>query len=234
MRIQFGLILFVFLLLSPEHSWADKTYRIVVFGDSITGGYQLQPQDAFPARLERKIKSIGYDHVQVINLSDIHATTASATEQTDKVLQQLPDVIIVQLGYNDAKRGVVASATFSNLYTILSALKPSGAYIILAGIPAPEGVAEVYKEDIANNFVRAAAGTQVPLIPNILEGIANNPSMTLADGRHPNTVGVEAMVENIFPTVDVGMRWRYDVYVQQLQDSQRTQAPSLPIPAANP
>jgi acyl-CoA thioesterase-1 len=231
MRIQLALILFVFLLISPHNSWADKTYRIVVFGDSITGGYQLQPQDAFPARLERKIRAAGYDNVSVVNLSDNNGTTASATTQTDKVLAEMADVIIVQLGYNDVKRGVVSSATYFNLNTILNALKPSGAYVILAGIPAPEGAAEYYKQEIEANFSKAASFNQVPLVHNILQGIANDPTMTLADGRHPNTAGVEAMVESIFPIVDTGMRWRYEVYMQQLQNSQRMQAPTLPIPS---
>lgn len=228
MRHFVPIILFVFLFVSPADSWADKSYKVVVFGDSITGGYQLQPQDAFPARLERKLKLSGYDRIEVINMSKNDATTASASGETEKVVQALPDVIIVQLGYNDAKRGVLSTATAYNLGVIITQLKPTGAYIILAGIPAPEGVAESYHDEIVNNFYKVATEQKVPLVQNILDGIANNPTVTLADGRHPNTVGVEMMVESLFPAVDTGLRWRYEIFTQQLEEANKTQAPGLP------
>jgi len=229
MKYLFALLAAFPLFLANSHdARADKVYQIVVFGDSITGGYQLQPQDAFPARLERRIRQAGYDNIQMHNLSEISATTASATAEVDKVIATLPDVIIVQLGFNDAKRGVVSAATRSNLTDILKALKKTGAYIILAGTPAPDGVADSYKDDVEATYVTVAHEAGVPLVPNILVGVANYPSMTLADGRHPNTVGVETMVENVLPFVDTGLRWRYEVYLHEIKEEQKMKPPGLP------
>jgi len=228
MRKLLAFVILVFAFASPQDSWADKTYHVVVFADSIAGGYQLQPQDAFPARLERRIRAAGYDQVEMFNISDNNGTTASATTKVDEVISKLPDVIIVQLGFNDAKLGVVPEATRTNLNSILFALKKTGAYIIMAGTPAPDGVADSYKDVVEENYRVVAGAAGVPLVPNIIEGVANNASLTLADGRHPNTVGVETMVENIFPFVDVGLRWRYDVYMHEIAESQKTKPPGLP------
>jgi len=219
MRIIPLLTLLVFLFVSPENSWAGKIYRVVLFSDSITAGYQLQAQETFAAKLQSKLHASGYEQLEVINLGKENATTASATENLDAVREKLPDVIIVQLGYVDAKRGVLASAVGHNLYTIVSSLKSTGAYIILLGSPVPEGMGEEYKVAIANNFVNTANSMGVPLYSSAVEGVAGNPSLTLADGIHPNTAGVEIMVNNIFPLVDTGLRWRYDVYMQELEQS---------------
>lgn len=228
MQVFLGFILAIMLMACPQNSWADKVYHIVVFGDGITSGYQLQPQDAFPARLERRVREAGYDQVKVFSLGDSNWTSAEATSQLQPVIDALPDVIIVQFGYNDSKRGVVAEATRSNLNVIVSGLKKTGAYIILAGTPAPEGVADSYRQAVEANYTDIAAATAVPLVPNILEGVANYPTMTLADGRHPNTVGVETMVENIFPFVDTGLRWRYEVYMHEINEQRKTKPPGLP------
>ena len=207
-----------FVLLSPVVSWADsKLYRVVVFGDSITSGYQLQEQDAFAARLKKRIHAAGYDKVEVLNLGNIGATTASATTEVQKLGDYTPDVIIIELGFNDAKRGVIASAVKFNLNTIIDAAKKTGSYVILAGVEPPATVSDEYRAEFAEIFTSLATSHSVALYPNILEGISSDPSFTLADGMHPNTIGVEHMVDTIFPAVDTGLRWRYEVYQHELK-----------------
>lgn len=228
MQVFFAFILAFFLMACPQNSWAEKVYHVVVFGDGITSGYQLQPQDAFPAQLEKKIRQAGYDQVKVFSLGDSSWTSAEATTHLQEVIDALPDVIIIQFGYNDSKRGVVAEATRSNLNIIVNGLKKTNAYIILAGTPAPEGVADSYRQAVEGNYYDIAGAAAVPLVPNILEGVANYPTMTMADGRHPNTVGVETMVENVFPFVDTGLRWRYDVYLHEINEERKTKPPGLP------
>lgn len=223
------LILGLFILSSPVDSWAEKNYRVVVFGDSITSGYQLQQQEAFPARLEQKLHAAGYDHLDVINMGKENASTSSAVMETDGVAEKLPDVIIVQLGFNDAKRGVVSSAINYNLNLIISALKNTGAYIILVGVPAPESSEERYRYEIGEIFSRIAIAHKITLYPSALEGIDNDPRLTMADGKHPNTAGVEVMVNGILPLVDTGLRWRYEVYEQELQQSRKEQG-IVPLP----
>ena len=75
----------------------------------------------------------------------------------------------------------------------------------------------IYRAAITQNFVDIATAQSVPLYPDAMVGIADNPSLTLADGMHPNTVGVDYMVENIFPMVDTGLRWRYQLYQHELE-----------------
>lgn len=210
-------LLCLFAFLSPANSWAGKTYRVVVFADSVLGGYQLQPQDSFAAKLQKKIRAAGYDEIEVLNMSKPDRTTASATEEVTPVIDAKPDVVIIQLGMGDAKRGVVATATAYNLNTIVSAIKQSGAYVILAGIQAPAGNNERYRAAIAQNFVDVSTAQTVPLYADVMAGVADNPSLTLADGMHPNTVGVETIVENMFPIVDTGLRWRYQLYQHELE-----------------
>lgn len=236
MRSSLFVILFTLILATPEISWAAKVYRVVVFGDSITSGYQLQPQDAFPARLEQRIRAAGYEDASVVSLGRIDLTSAAATAETDAVLQALPDVVVVQLGFNDTKRGVIASAIANNINIILSALKKSGAYIVLVGMPAPDGSAEAYKSEVMGNYYSLSSRYGAALYPSAIEGIAHNPSLTLADGLHPNTAGVEYMVEGIYPLVDLGLRWRYEVYQQEQAQMQAVKPPGLPpvsVPAVN-
>ena len=126
-------ILFVFLLISPENSWAEKNYRIVVFGDSLVAGYQLQKDDAFSAKLGQRVRAAGYEQIEIIDATKETTSSASATMETDFIKQKLPDVIIIVLGFNDAKRGVLTSAVGYNLNAIITDLKRTNAYIILAG-----------------------------------------------------------------------------------------------------
>lgn len=228
MRIALLRSLYIICLICPQNSWADKLYRVVILGDSITSGYQLQPQDAFPAKLQRKIHTAGYDRVEVINMGQDNATTASTLSYVDSVAGKLPDVIVVQLGFNDAKRGVPTTATGSNLNRIVATLKRTKAYVVLAGVIAPGGTSATYQRNVAYNFYNIAKLQKVPLLQNILAGIANNPYLTLADGMHPNTVGVDTMVENIFPLVDVGLRWKWTVYQQEISRQNNAEIPLLP------
>lgn len=228
MRILPLFTLLVFLLGSPENSWAGKIYRVVLFSDSITSGYQLQAQESFAAKLESKLHASGYEQLEVINIGKENMTTASATEDIELVRQKLPDVVIVQLGFVDAKRGVLASAIALNLNNIVYALKETGAYVILVGSPVPDGMGEDYKYAVTNGYVTVANTLGVPLYPSAVEGVAGNPDLTLADGIHPNTAGVEIMVNGIFPLVDTGLRWRYDVYMQELEQAKSHPANNTP------
>ena len=230
--MRFGLLLALFLSVAanPVNSWAGKVYRVVVFGDSITQGYQLQPQDAFPARLQQKLRAMGYDAIEVINMSKVGAATAAATNDTQSVIQKLPDVVIVQLGYNDTRRGVLPTSVTSSLNMIVGELKRAGIYVVLAGINAPATLGEDYSYQILQSFYVVAKENNVPLYPNIVEGIHNSSSLTLADGIHPNSAGVDVLVNGLVPLVDAGLRWRYEVYQSELEQQKKAQQGSITAP----
>ena len=221
MQLRIALTLFALMIASPENSWAEKIYRVVIFGDSITAGYQLQPQDAFPARLESKLRAAGYENVEVINMSKPNASTASATAESSAVGAKLPDVIILELGFNDSKRGVLASAIASNLNTIIADFKHTGAYIIFMGIDPPSGANLDYAEEVSAYYHSITGATSIAFLPSALEGVKDNAALTLADGMHPNSAGVDVLVEKILPYVDNGLRWRYEVYLHELEQADK-------------
>ena len=231
MHIYLSIILSLFFMLSPQESWAEKKYRIIVFGDGIISGYQLQSQEAFPAKLEQRLRAAGYDHLEVISLGNDNLSSANAIAETERVVEKLPDVIIIQLGYNDTVRGVLPSAINYSLNTIISDLKKTRAYIILVGTPAANNSDENYAHNIETNFYTLASTHNVPLYPSALEGIINNTELTMADGKHPNAAGVEVMVNGLLPFVDTGLRWRYEIYQQDLEQMKKEQGiTDLPPP----
>ncbi len=230
MRIIITLTLFAFLALSPENSWAEKIYRVVVFGDSLTSGYQLQQQDAFPARLEQRLRAAGYEKIEVINMSKPNASTASATADVDLVVQKLPDVVVIELGFNDTKRGVVSSAIANNLNNMVETFKRAGAYVVLMGIEPPAAMGEDYTREVTSYFASVASARGIALYPSTLEGILNNYALTLADGIHPNSAGVDVMVEGVLPIVDVGLRWRYEVYLHEAEQAERIRRAGVAVP----
>jgi len=214
----------------PDNSWAEKEFRVVVFGDSLSSGYQISKDDAFPAKLQRKIKLLSFPKTTVISISKLAATTASAIQDVDEVNRELPDVVVIMLGINDVIRRVVPSATKSNLDYIIKQLKPTGAFIVLVGVSAPIQNGENYYTESQKNFYELASGNGLYFFPTALSGVEGNPAFTMADGIHPNSLGVDVMVENIFPLVDTGLRWRNDVYNYELELT-RIQTPAGVLPA---
>lgn len=224
-----GLIVGLLLLGFPGYAHAEKEFKVVVFGDSLASGYQIQPEDAFPAKLERKIRAAGYNRLTMVNISKATATTATATKDIDLVKAEHPDVIVIMLGINDVMRRVLPSATYGNLDNIVRYLKMTNAYLVLVGMTAPAANGELYQREILNTYYTLAKAHQLPFYPAALAGIEGNPAYTMADGVHPNALGVELMVENIFPYVDTGLRWRNDVYNYE-QELMRIQTPSALLP----
>lgn len=222
-------LLLLLLLVLPQPALAAKLYRVVVFGDSLTSGYQLQEGDGFAARLENKIRANGYSPVQVINMSVAGQTAAAATANVDKVRQQLPDVVIVQLGFNDAVRGVLPSAIAYTVSQIVSQIRDTGAYVVLVGTYAPPAMGDKYNNELMKGYYQVATDNRVALYPAALEGISNDPAMTLADGLHPNSSGVTKMVDAIFPLVKTGLDWRKQVYESEVEQSKAAHDPTMAV-----
>ena len=212
MTRQFTLaILCLFLLLRPENSWADKFYRVVVFGDKVTAGKHAQRDDVFHAQLKRRLREVGYDRVDVVNLSKPDATVASATQDVELVRFEQPDVVIIMLGMNDISRRVLPESTQSSLTHIVKGLKPLNAYIILVGMVPPASMGEQYVHQMQVAYQAVATEQQVAFYADALAGVRDNPSRTMADGVSPNAVGIKIMVEHLLPLVDTGLRWRYEL-----------------------
>ncbi len=175
--------------------------RILAFGDSLTAGYNLPPGDAFPVKLEAALRAKGY-RVQVINAGVSGDTTAGGRARLDWALADHPDYAIVELGANDALRGLDPAAALANLDAILGQFAAHRVKILLAGMLAPPNLGQDYGRAFNAIYPKLQDKWHVPLYPFFLDGVTLHPELTLPDGLHPNTRGVERIVAGILPAVE--------------------------------
>jgi acyl-CoA thioesterase-1 len=173
---------------------------IVAFGDSLTAGYGLSSSDAFPVRLELALRQAG-KRVRVINSGVSGDTTAGGRARLAWVLAEKPDAAIVELGANDAMRGIDPEEASRNLSAILSELKQRNVRVLLAGMLAPPNLGNQYTEAFDTIFPDLAAAHDVMLYPFFLDGVAAEPALNQQDGIHPNAMGVAVIVDRILPYV---------------------------------
>ncbi|MCA3265511.1 MAG: arylesterase [Azospirillum sp.] len=180
---------------------AQTPPRLLVLGDSLSAGYNIQAREAFPVRLEAALRAAGVD-VQVVNAGVSGDTSAGGLARVDWALgQRPPEFALVALGANDGLRGLDVDAMERNLDRILERMKARGVKPMLAGMLAPPNMGTEYRDRFAAVFPRLAAKHGVPLYPFLLEGVAARPEFNLSDGIHPNGQGVDTMVANILPHV---------------------------------
>ena len=175
--------------------------RIVVFGDSLVAGFQLKSSDAFPAQLERALKAKGHA-VEVINAGVSGDTTAAGVERLRWAVPERTDAVILELGANDALRGLDPARAKANLDRIIAALKAGGAEVLLAGMLAPRNLGEVYARVFDAIYPDLASKHGLILYPFFLDGVAMNATLNLGDGMHPNPAGVAEITRRILPKVE--------------------------------
>lgn len=182
-------------------SAADRPIKIVVLGDSLTAGYGLPADAAFPARLQAALRAQG--HAVEIHDAGVSGDTASGgLSRLDWSVPDDADAVIVELGANDALRGVDPKVTRAALDGILRRLKERGKTVLLAGMRAPRNLGENYARGFDAIYPELAAAHGVALYPFFLEGVATDPAFNQGDGIHPNAAGVEVIVRGIAPKVD--------------------------------
>ncbi|MBL8906137.1 MAG: arylesterase [Rhizobiales bacterium] len=189
------------LLLFPLPAAAQETITILAFGDSLTAGLGVDPQSAFPAKLEEALRSRGHD-VRVINAGVSGDTTAAGRDRLDWVLTDDIDAVIVELGANDALRGIAPAETRAALTAILETLKQRNLPVLLAGMLAPRNLGPDYAAAFDPIFPELAETYGVVYYPFFLDGVATEAALNQADGIHPNPAGVAAIVSRITPAVE--------------------------------
>lgn len=208
MRTFLSAIIFALLLFSSFAAQAvPGDLRLTVLGDSLAAGYGLAPEEAFPARLEQALRQAGCP-VRVINAGVSGDTSAGGLARLDWSLADAPHIVLVELGGNDALRGLAPEHTRDNLDAILGRLKERGITPILAGMLAPRNLGRDYYIPFDGIYPQLAAKHEVPLYPFFLEGVAGVPELNLPDGIHPNAQGIEEIVRRILPLVKDVVRQR--------------------------
>ena len=174
--------------------------RLAILGDSLAAGYGIKPEQAIPARLEAALKAEGRN-VSVMNQGVSGDTTAGGLERLDWMLGDKPDIVLVELGANDALRGLDPAAAERNLDAIIGKLKAAGVTVWLAGMLAPRNFGADYVRQFDGLYKRLADKHDIPLYPFILNGVAQDPAFNQPDGIHPNPKGVDVVVARLLPFV---------------------------------
>jgi acyl-CoA thioesterase-1 len=192
----------LFLIPGPSRSVAAQAIelRLLVIGDSLVQGYGLPEGEAFPAQLEAALRSQGQS-VAVINGGVSGDTSAMGRARLDWALSEGADAVILELGSNDALRGLSPQETEANLEAMIEKLKGRGIPTLLAGMKAPRNLGSEYVEAFDGLYPRLAEKHGLALYPFFLEGVALDPALNQADGMHPNGDGVLTIVEEILPSV---------------------------------
>ncbi len=173
---------------------------ILDFGDSLTAGYGLMPEQSFPARLEAWLRKHGV-LAQVVNAGVSGDTTAGGLARLDWALATKPDFVILALGANDALRGIDPATVRDNLDKMVQKIEANDAKVLILGMRAPPNWGEAYDRAFDRIFPDLAQAHQATLYPFFLEGVAMNPDLNQPDGLHPNARGVDVLVDRIGPVV---------------------------------
>jgi acyl-CoA thioesterase-1 len=177
-----------------------KPVKMVVLGDSLSAGLGLSASAAFPARLKRSLEANGIV-VDMINAGVSGDTASGGRDRLDWSIPEGTDAVIVELGANDALRGVDPSVTRAALTDILARLKARGIAVLLCGMVTPPNYGSDYSARFNAIYPDLAKSFGVPLYPFFLEGVATQARLNQADGLHPTAEGVDVIVQNILPTV---------------------------------
>jgi acyl-CoA thioesterase-1 len=179
---------------------ADQPVRIVVLGDSLTAGLGLAADAAFPAKLERVLHAQGLN-VKIVDAGVSGDTASNGLERIDWSVEDGTDAVIVELGANDALRGVDPKLTREALDGIMRRLQARRIPVLLAGMQAPRNMGPDYQAAFDAIFPELAARHGVLFYPFFLDGVATDLKLNQGDGMHPNAAGVDVIVERIVPKV---------------------------------
>ncbi|MGO4620059.1 arylesterase [Ensifer sp. 2YAB10] len=178
-----------------------ETISLVGFGDSLMAGYQLPPEDAFPARLEKALKEKGLD-VTITNAGVSGDTSSGGLARIDWSVPDGTKGVILELGANDALRGIPPEETRKNIEAMITRLKDRGIAVLLAGMMAPPNMGADYAARFNPIYPELAQKYGLELYPFFLDGVVTETKLKLEDGMHPNGDGVGVMVEKAVPVVE--------------------------------
>lgn len=186
-------LVFIFFLLTTNLALA-KT--VLMLGDSLTEGYRLAKEEAYPHLVEEELKKKHPD-IKVINGGVSGATTASAMKRLDWYLKAKPDIMVLALGANDGLRGLKVSEAEKNLTQVIEKARSKNIEVILAGMEIPSNYGEKYRQEFRALYPKLAKKYDLTLIPFLLKDVATVKELNLTDGIHPNPEGHKIMAKTV-------------------------------------
>jgi len=176
---------------------SDRT--ILVFGDSLSAAYGIRPEQGWVALLTQRLQAQGYGY-QIVNASVSGETTSGGLQRLPRALQlHQPGIVVLELGANDALRGLPLSGTRANLAQMVRLSQEAGARVLLVGIRIPPNYGPRYTEEFASVFPELAKQYHLALVPFLLQDVALNPARMQEDGMHPNAAGEAPIVDTVWP-----------------------------------
>ncbi|WP_413291805.1 arylesterase [Bdellovibrio sp. HCB185ZH] len=189
-------LIITFLLLFSSLSFAQK--KLIVLGDSITEGYGVSKEAAYPALLEKKLHEAGKKDWSIINAGVSGSTTASGISRMKWLFKSKPDVVFLALGANDGLRGLKVEESQKNLASAIEYAQKEKVEVILGGLYMPPNYGADYTAKFKKMYEDLAKKYKLTFIPFILDKVAGNPKYNLADGIHPNEEGHKIIADTIF------------------------------------
>ena len=177
---------------------APRERVIICFGDSLTAGLGVLPEESYPAVLAARLKAEGYSY-RVVNAGVSGDTTAGGLRRVDWALRLTPDIVILALGANDGLRGQDLAGVRANLDQLVERFQRSGARVLLAGMRLPPNYGRPYAEDFRRMYAAVARNRGLPFMPFLLDGVGGNPRLNQPDGIHPTAEGHRLIAERLWP-----------------------------------
>jgi acyl-CoA thioesterase I len=199
-RRALGLGLLGTTLIGGQAAAQVRPYTIVALGDSLTAGFGLRRSEAFPARLDAGLRAASY-RVRVVNAGLSGDTTAGALGRFDFAVPNGTNGLLLAIGGNDMLQGSSPAAALRNIEAMIVRAKARNIAVALLGMRAPTNWGTAYRTSFDAIYPSLARKHGLPLDPFLLEGVALNPALNIADGIHPNAVGAQRIATRLMPFV---------------------------------
>ena len=201
MRKLLSILTLLLILLGPGYASASKP-AILVLGDSISAAWGINTEQGWVNLLQQRLVDKQYNY-HVVNASVSGDTSRTGLNRLEDALKQhKPSIVIVALGGNDGLRGLPISETESSLSSIIEKSQQSGQSVLLAGVRLPPNYGVYYNSQFADMFQRLAGKYSVPLVPKILDQVADNSALMQEDRTHPTAEGQKQVLENVWPQLE--------------------------------
>jgi acyl-CoA thioesterase-1 len=193
----------IFTTMLAQVTSAAEMKSILVFGDSLSDGFMLKRSQAYPALLAKKLQAAGLNF-EVINASASGGTTGGGLERLPPHLKHRIDILILELGINDAFRGLPIAQIQNNLQQIIDKVtaRNRNVRVVIAGMQLAGYTEDDYVSAFGKMFAEIAARNNAALVPYLLQGVAGDPSLNLSDGIHPNAAGHKILTENVWRVLE--------------------------------